>query len=253
MHANDAPGFEITFSEELTALAASAPGGNDRPDTAATWESSNARPIGSSPSPALVTAVKSPSPINQMSPKHSKHEKKRFSFLKRGSVQEVQTLNSINAAGTPKLNGRPSVDNAAAQAPAAAASPHIPHTNGNVPDRAGAMSPANQSEDKLQKYFGIPEAQQYNASSKISSPELEQRGFAAPAHNDTASKSEHNASTRTRQSSLSTQDSSGAGANVGSKVGSVKKRLSMLGIGKKASKASVRSRGGGMAEGVIEE
>jgi hypothetical protein len=58
----------------------------------------------------------------------------------------------------------------------------------------------------------------------------------------------------TRQSNQSTQDtavSAGVTSSIGSRVGSVKKRLSMLGIGKKASKSSVRSRG--QPESLIEE
>jgi hypothetical protein len=128
------------------------------------------------------------------------------------------------------------------------------------------MSPSSVSnEEKLQKYFGIPESQyraepdqrqlharklsnavqpaaatgQYNATIVHASPPLSQQ--------------EERPSTR--QSSRSTQgtldNKSGGGSSIGSRVGSVKKRLSILGIGKKASKSSVRSRG--QPESLIEE
>jgi hypothetical protein len=120
------------------------------------------------------------------------------------------------------------------------------------------MSPSasSQHEDKLQKYFGIPESQyrvaspepqpqprmqpappasgHYNATIAHASPPLTQQELERPT---------------TRQSSRSTQD--GGGSSIGSRVGSVKKRLSILGIGKKASKSSVRSRG--KPESLIEE
>jgi hypothetical protein len=60
----------------------------------------------------------------------------------------------------------------------------------------------------------------------------------------------------TRQSGVSVESSSHNrhGENVGvgtTRMGSVKKRLSLLGIGKKASKSSVRSRG--QVESLMEE
>jgi hypothetical protein len=62
----------------------------------------------------------------------------------------------------------------------------------------------------------------------------------------------------TRQSGVSVEsshngrtDSAGATAFAGTRMGSVKKRLSFMGIGKKASKSSVRSRG--QVESLAEE
>ena len=256
-------GFEITFAPELAALSASSPG--DRPDTSATWDSADA-PGAAITTPALVTA-KSPSPIDRFSPKPSKNEKKRFSFLKRTSVQDGQGNAGFTAL--PKVNGRPSVESGAAPS-----SPRIAQTNGNgnLHDRSGAMSPASISnEDKLQKYFGISESQYRVASPE---PDLRQR-HARIASNQVAPPSapatgQYNATIvhaspplpqhepdrpSTRQSNRSTQDTvgatSGGGSSIGSRVGSVKKRLSILGIGKKASKSSVRSRG--QPESLIEE
>lgn len=50
-------------------------------------------------------------------------------------------------------------------------------------------------------------------------------------------------STRGSNGSNADAGSANTGGSIGSKVGSVRKRLSMMGIGKKASKSSVRSRG----------
>jgi hypothetical protein len=126
-------------------------------------------------------------------------------------------------------------------------------------DRSGAMSPSNQSEDKLQKYFGIPQSQY-----RVTSPDPDRERHARTTSNH-IQPSVANYAPRpslavsdydrpgVSQSSQSTQDtgaSPGAGS-LGSRVGSVKKRLSMLGIGKKASKSSVRSRGG--QESLVEE
>lgn len=253
-------GFEITFAPELAQLAA--PSAGERPETAATWDSGDAMTGAAITTPALITA-KSPSPIDRISPKPSGNEKKRFSFLKRTSVQE----NAAGFTALPQVNGRPSRE--------AYHSPKVSQTtNGNgfnPNDRAGAMSPASNNEEKLQKYFGIPESQyrvaspeprhevhartasnhnqnqmpsapatgQYNATIAHASPPLSQQEIERPG---------------TRQSSRSTQDTGASkegGSSIGSRVGSVKKRLSILGIGKKASKSSVRSRG--QPESLIEE
>lgn len=255
-------GFEITFAPELASLAPSS--GGERPDTSATWDSGDV-PGAAVTTPALITA-KSPSPIDRLSPKPSKNDKKRFSFLKRTSIQEPQHT-SAGFTALPKVNGRPSVESSAAPT-----SPRIGQTNGNgnLHDRSGAMSPASISnEDKLQKYFGIPESQY-----RVASPEFDQRERharttsnhiqpAVPAtghynativHASPPLPQQEPERPTTRQSSRSTQDGAGAtsgGSSIGSRVGSVKKRLSILGIGKKASKSSVRSRG--QPESLIEE
>lgn len=231
--------------------------GVDRPITSATWDSNDAR-AGATFSAA---AAKAPSPDDRLSPNPSKKDKQRFSFLTRKSAQDVNAgnHNSGSITALPTMNGRPSRE-------IVPASPRIGQANGarTSHDKNGAMGPSSVSnEDKLQKHFGIPESQ-YRASP----PELDQRQHnarklsnsvqPAPAtgqYNASPPLSQQEERPNTRQSSRSTQDTlggkSGGGSSIGSRVGSVKKRLSILGIGKKASKSSVRSRG--QPESLIEE
>ncbi|KIW06257.1 uncharacterized protein PV09_02729 [Verruconis gallopava] len=248
--------FEITFGAELKILASSTALGFERPNTSATWDSNN--PNGGDATTSVLIQAKSPSPIDRISPKASKQEKKRFSFLKRTSMQEA--VQNAAGNGMTKTNGRPSVD-------VGGHSSQTSQANGSTPanDRSGAMSPSSQSEDKLQKYFGIPESQ-YQAGPTDLKREKHARGASnhvqsqtpvsyattSPVQQPNVAISDYERPS-TRQSNQSTQ---GTGASpgapsLGSRVGSVKKRLSMLGIGKKASKTSVRSRG--QPESLIEE
>jgi hypothetical protein len=129
--------------------------------------------------------------------------------------------------------------------------------NGGGQEQEHVQSPTNlttRSEDKLQKYFGIPHGQ-YRVM--------------APTHDDIAATTTTNGDAYsagvgelerpgTRQSGVSVESSlngrvenTGPTAFAGTRMGSVKKRLSLLGIGKKASKNSVRSRG--RVESLVEE
>jgi len=119
--------------------------------------------------------------------------------------------------------------------------------------------PTSRSEDKLQKFFGIPQGQ-YRVLSPTSpenispvSPITNGNGNANHTVDRFTSELER---PETRQSTVSVESSEhgrGKGEQIfaGNRMGSVKKRLSLLGIGKKPSKSSVRSRG--HVESLIEE
>jgi hypothetical protein len=150
------------------------------------------------------------SPINHHSPKPSRTERHRLSLslFKRGSTSENHT----------SRHKRGSV------------------LNGSIDRDADAV--ATRSEDKLHKYFGIPQSQYRHLSP---SPDDEvQRGNSIQLSMDFDRPG-------TRQSGAS-DDTNG----YAKKSGSVKKRFSLLGLGKKGnlSRASVD---GGKGASLVEE
>jgi hypothetical protein len=142
------------------------------------------------------------SPINNSSTKRSRTERHRLSLslFKRGSTAEPQTSRHVRGS---VLNG------------------------GSI-DRDAEAVPIR-SEDKLHKYFGIPQSQYRRVST---SPENDLQRNPSIQHSMDLDRP-------------GTQQSNGSeDTNYHNKVGSVKKRFSLLGIGKKPSKSSVNSRGG---------
>lgn len=143
-----------------------------------------------------------------------------------------------------------------------------PTTNGQgngygaqVQEQERIQSPTNltiRSEDKLQKYFGIPHGQY-----RVMSPTHDDIAATTTANGDasyspTGGVAGEYERPGTRQSAVSVESShngqfenTAPTAYSGTRMGSVKKRLSLLGIGKKASKSSVRSRG--QVESLMEE
>ena len=177
------------------------------------------------------------SPISNLSPKPSKHEKKRFSFLNRGTKPDP-----LQPAA--KEQGRPRIS---VEAPPASAKANGTPT-ANVEESHHIVDHAtnpSRSEDKLQKYFGIPHSQY-----RVLSPDSERERIRSHPTQPVGNMNSGIGAIQhagldierpdTRQSAQSQQSTD---TSLGSKVGSVKKRLSMLGIGKKPSKSSVRSRG----------
>jgi hypothetical protein len=250
-------GFELTFSTEVTTFATTGTQTNpDRPSSINSWLANTTTPPATSPGPIRQSAQ---SPIRPLSPKASTREKQHnrlsLNFLKRGpSVASAQQQHNRQPSVTAtekaqeKENVRPATngqDNG------------INGTNPGQQEQERVQSPTNlttRSEDKLQKYFGIPHGQY-----RVMSPTHDDIAATTANVNENAYSAGGGGELErpgTRQSGVSVESSSHNrhGENVGvgtTRMGSVKKRLSLLGIGKKASKSSVRSRG--QVESLMEE
>jgi dedicator of cytokinesis protein 3 len=197
-------GFELTFAPEISRFVQGAQSPSGRPSSGNSWtHNSSSAPDATSPQPDHPLDS-----TNNHASKRSRTERHRLSLslFKRGSTAEPQT----------SRHKRGSV------------------LNGSIDRDADAV--ATRSEDKLHKYFGIPQSQY-----RVMSPSPE---------NDVKRKSSIQLSIDLERPG--TQQSNGSeDTNYHNRVGSVKKRFSLLGIGKKPSKSSVDSRAG--VESLTEE
>jgi hypothetical protein len=134
-------------------------------------------------------------------------------------------------------------------------------TRSSIDREAEHLASPTRSEDKLHKYFGIPqshyrvlspspERQADHITNNVSHQPSTQRSPEYQRSIDT-DRPDTRQSAKSARSVTSTEDHSSFGSH---RMGSVKKRLSLLGIGKKPSKASVKSGGrGGGVESLVEE
>jgi dedicator of cytokinesis protein 3 len=199
-------GFEVTFAPEVATFAQSAQSDSARPSSSDSWTHVTS-PIPDATNPRQDHQLDS-SIANHPS-KRSRNERSRLSLslFKRGSTAEHQTSRHTRGGAL----------------------------NGSIDRDADAI--ATRSEDKLHKYFGIPQSQ-YRHMSPSPDNDAQQRNPSIQASMELDRPG--------TQQSYGSEDT-----NYHGKVGSVKKRFSLLGIGKKPSKSSVNSRGG--VESLTEE
>lgn len=250
-------GFELTFSPEVTTFAAIGIHTNsDRPSSINSWLANTTTPPATSPGPRQ-SAQSSARPISaKASTREKQHNRLSLNFLKRGpsaisAQQGSQNDHTLQASfatiETPQEKDivRPTTHEQG--------NGNRMSANGNgtreEQERVVSPTPTNhttRSEDKLQKYFGIPHGQyrvksptnddiatttnggphQYYGDGDLERPSTRQSGVtAASSHNG------------------GVDNSSATGSYSGKRMGSVKKRLSFMGLGKKISKTSVKSRG----------
>lgn len=264
-HANTSTGFELTFSPEVTTFAATGIHTNpDRPSSINSWLANTTTPPATSPGPRQA-AQSSARPISaKASTREKQHNRLSLNFLKRGpsavSAHQGNHNNHVHQASVatiekPREKGivRPSTNGQG--------NGNVMSANGNgtrqEQERVVSPTPTNhttRSEDKLQKYFGIPHGQ-YRVMSPTND-DIATTTNGDPHHYSGGGDLERPG---TRQSGVSVEsshngrvDNPGAtGSYPGTRMGSVKKRLSFMGLGKKVSKTSVRSRG--QVESLMEE
>lgn len=260
-------GFELTFSPEVAIFATTGTQTNlDRPSSINSWLANTTTPPATSPAPRQ-SAQSSARPLSaKVSTREKQHNRLSLNFLKRGPsavpAHQANHAHQVSVAATEKAQDKEIVQPTTNRQGNGNGANGNGLGNGNrhSQEQERVQSPAHlttRSEDKLQKYFGIPHGQ-YRVMS--------------PTHDDVAATTNNGDAKyyasggdlerpETRQSGVSVESSHNGhienagptGAFAGSRMGSVKKRLSLLGmgIGKKASKSSVRSRG--QVESLTEE
>ncbi|KAF2405083.1 hypothetical protein EJ06DRAFT_11759 [Trichodelitschia bisporula] len=212
--------FELTFAPELAALtAATQPTTNPRSPSSTSWMSPGAAHTPERPG----SPSKQDSPVQALDAAAAKRHNHRLSFtiFKRGSTHERR-----NGAGAFENGGT--------------GNERVSTEHG----RSASLAQGNGKDATVgaQSASGAPRVElQYSPS----------RSSTSGMNLDGASDMISRPSTRNSEGQGSGGDD-GMGGSMRSKVGSVRKRFSMLGIGKKPSKSSVRSRGG-VGESVVEE
>ncbi|KAE9969385.1 hypothetical protein EG328_006889 [Venturia inaequalis] len=257
--------FELTFSPEVTAFAATGIRTNlERPSSINSWLANTTTPAVTSPA-ARQSAQSSARPTSaKASTRERQYNRLSWNFLKRGTSavsahQGSQNNHTHQASVTtiekpqekeivrPTTNGQRNGSGVSVNG------------NGTRQEHERVVSPSpstftTRSEDKLQKYFGIP-----NGQYRVMSPTNDD--MASTTNGDFRQHSVGGDLERpgTRQSGISAESThtgqvdnpSRNGSYSGTRMGSVKKRLSFMGLGKKVRLGSVR--GGGRVESLTEE